>query len=515
MASQEEAVEYLSGLLGNDANALEFIHEYSTQRYPKVEMRGSWQPPLKTETELTSNNQTTQWKNAQNVYQKSEAEDYFVGRKKKPATPPRSEQQYAPELQPQSAPLGSSLLSDKLNNTPTSPSTSKAKQKKATKKSRAEAAAALAEIEGMVKVGNAPPGFGGRLVCECLGITLASKWNVPGVNFSLAAAKHGLVTNCLTCGKIICRLEGEGPCPDCGTPVLSKGQQMQIFQDRKRTRTASNTKAPDVDAGQRYRKAAGGNMAAVLGRPNGADEGQFPILEKEQQAWERAEAQKEKLLDFQRNSAARTRVHDISSDFDYNADISNQWLTAEERALATRKAQEQRKAEEEQKRRRVISIDLVNKRVVDATPRNIAKPKKEEVATPRPPSPPADPRSTGQFRNPYLNTPAPQYVPVSLKKDDTRSKSTLQQKKKMAADAEKQKQSNAQREAVKENVVKQQPAVNKNSRERRALRRLQTDYADDIVLSGKGSAIRGPGDFEFDEYGAEGGGGYGDEPECG
>lgn len=111
----------------------------------------------------------------------------------------------------------------------------------------------------------------------------------------------------------------------------------------------------------------------------------------------RAEEQKEKLLEFQRNSAQRTKVHgrlpyypltlldapfydpgsshrfpnllpDIASDFDYTSEIANKWLTPEERALAMKKEQELRRQEEERKRRRVISIDLVNRKVVDATP---------------------------------------------------------------------------------------------------------------------------------------------------
>ena len=31
--------------------------------------------------------------------------------------------------------------------------------------------------------------------------------------------QHGLVNNCINCGKIICELEGEGPCLFCGAWV--------------------------------------------------------------------------------------------------------------------------------------------------------------------------------------------------------------------------------------------------------------------------------------------------------
>ena len=33
------------------------------------------------------------------------------------------------------------------------------------------------------------------------------------------ATKHGLVNNCINCGKIVCEQEGEGPCLFCGAWV--------------------------------------------------------------------------------------------------------------------------------------------------------------------------------------------------------------------------------------------------------------------------------------------------------
>ncbi|KAJ3053935.1 hypothetical protein HK097_003008 [Rhizophlyctis rosea] len=507
---QHKAVEHLSSFLGDSVNALQFIHQFSERRFPKVEVQGSWQSPLKVQEFEETTLQPKQWKNEQNVYKKAQAEDYFVGgyvivesnrtynamlmknlhrkkAQKKPTTAPPSETDSTSE--PKQA-AGGSLLSDRLSASSSASSSPKPKPKKQSKKSRAEAAATLAEIEGMVKVGNASPGFGGRLFCEC------------------SAAKHGLITNCLTCGKIICRLEGEGPCPQCGTEVHSKEQQLQLVHERKRDRSTNKPVASGT--GQRYRHAAGGSMAATAAMPNAADENQFPELD--QQALEKAQAQKEKLLDFQRNSAARTRVHDQASDFDYTSDISNQWLSSEERALATKRAQEQRRLDEEQKRRRVISIDLVNKRVVDATPRNVPQPKKEEPAA-RPPTPPQDPRSSGQFRNPYLNTPAPVFVPVPIKKAEEKSISTLRRKK--LANAQEEKAPPAAKQTQKKDLPSR--ADGKNSRERRAIRRLQHDFADaaDFAVSGKGGQFGGSGDYEFDEYGAEGGDGFENEPACG
>ncbi|KAH0795520.1 Zinc finger, C2HC5-type [Histomonas meleagridis] len=33
--------------------------------------------------------------------------------------------------------------------------------------------------------------------------------------------EHPVINNCTKCGRIICELEGERPCPYCGTPILS------------------------------------------------------------------------------------------------------------------------------------------------------------------------------------------------------------------------------------------------------------------------------------------------------
>ena len=39
----------------------------------------------------------------------------------------------------------------------------------------------------------------------------------------LVAKEHDLITNCLKCGKIICKMEGYGPCSFCGSAVELQG----------------------------------------------------------------------------------------------------------------------------------------------------------------------------------------------------------------------------------------------------------------------------------------------------
>lgn len=70
---------------------------------------------------------------------------------------------------------------------------------------------------------------------------------------------------------------------------------------------------------------------------------------------------------------ARTRVHDSSSDFDYNAQASDKWLTLEERAAAFKKAKQVEKVLQEAKSKRVISLDISGRKVVDVSSEVIEK----------------------------------------------------------------------------------------------------------------------------------------------
>lgn len=99
---------------------------------------------------------------------------------------------------------------------------------------------------------------------------------------SCQARRHRLVSNCLSCGKIVCEQEGEGPCNFCGALVLREGSTY-----------------------------------------GGLDEGAVPVSDAEAAA----EAYAKRLVDYDRNSAARTTVIDDQSD--YYAIEGNSWLSAE------------------------------------------------------------------------------------------------------------------------------------------------------------------------------------------
>jgi hypothetical protein len=54
------------------------------------------------------------------------------------------------------------------------------------------------------------------------------------------AQYHKLVNNCLTCGKVICEQEGEGPCFFCGNIVLypeKLGENRELFEQLQNEET--------------------------------------------------------------------------------------------------------------------------------------------------------------------------------------------------------------------------------------------------------------------------------------
>ncbi|GAB2223811.1 hypothetical protein Droror1_Dr00004552 [Drosera rotundifolia] len=134
---------------------------------------------------------------------------------------------------------------------------------------------------------------------------------------SCQARRHRLVSNCLSCGKIVCEQEGEGPCSFCGALVLKEGSTYAGLEQ--------SVAAPLTDA-----EAA-------------------------------AEAYAKRLVDYDRNSAARTTVIDDQSDY---YDEGNSWLSMEEKELLKKKQEELEQAEAEKRKKVVVSFDLVGRKVM-------------------------------------------------------------------------------------------------------------------------------------------------------
>ncbi|KAM7483308.1 hypothetical protein LguiB_007891 [Lonicera macranthoides] len=134
---------------------------------------------------------------------------------------------------------------------------------------------------------------------------------------SCQARRHRLVSNCLSCGKIVCEQEGEGPCSFCGALVLKEGSQYA-----------------------------------------GLDEGVVLLSDAEAAA----EAYAKRLVEYDRDSAARTTVIDDQSDY-YEIE-GNSWLSTEEKELLRRKKEEIEEAERAKRSKVIVSFDLVGRKVL-------------------------------------------------------------------------------------------------------------------------------------------------------
>lgn len=131
------------------------------------------------------------------------------------------------------------------------------------------------------------------------------------------ARRHRLIANCLSCGKIICEQEGEGPCNFCGALVLREGSNYAGLGD-----TA------------------------------------FPVSEGEAVA----EAFKNRLVEYDRNAAERTVVIDDQSDY-YEVE-GNAWISEEEKQLLRKKQEEIAEADRARRNKVVVTFDLVGRKVV-------------------------------------------------------------------------------------------------------------------------------------------------------
>ncbi|KAM5570748.1 hypothetical protein ABKV19_011405 [Rosa sericea] len=132
------------------------------------------------------------------------------------------------------------------------------------------------------------------------------------------ARRHRLVSNCLSCGKIVCEQEGEGPCNFCGALVLREGSSYA-----------------------------------------GLDESFTPVMSDAEAA---AEAYAKRLVEYDRDSAARTTVIDDQSD--YFEIEGNSWLSKEEKELLKEKQEQIEEAERAKRNRVVVTFDLFGRKVL-------------------------------------------------------------------------------------------------------------------------------------------------------
>jgi hypothetical protein len=143
---------------------------------------------------------------------------------------------------------------------------------------------------------------------------------------------HPLFANCTACGKILCQREAGTACTFCGAPLRGGAAALARVGGRLGGDDAADTAA----------------LAAVTAPQSDA-------------SLAAAVAHKNRLLEYQATSAARSFIYD--DDADYFTDASSTWLTADERAAAAR-AEAARKAALHTRRREVrIALDFAGRSV--------------------------------------------------------------------------------------------------------------------------------------------------------
>nr|XP_012234045.1 PREDICTED: activating signal cointegrator 1 [Linepithema humile] len=140
------------------------------------------------------------------------------------------------------------------------------------------------------------------------------------------AKRHTLVNNCFNCGRIICKQENVGPCLFCGELVCYPDQQV-ILQ--------SKSKQAEI----LYNKL---------------------MEQKPSKSLENSLKQRDKLLEFDRNSARRTKVIDDESDY-YQSNST--WLTATEREKLQKQEADMQARKHASRLNKRIAIDFMGREI--------------------------------------------------------------------------------------------------------------------------------------------------------
>ncbi|XP_055331472.1 activating signal cointegrator 1-like isoform X1 [Paramacrobiotus metropolitanus] len=141
----------------------------------------------------------------------------------------------------------------------------------------------------------------GRHPCQCL------------------CTKHDLINNCLSCGRIVCVQEGSGPCFTCGQ-IVGTDEEIAVLM------------RGGLDAEKLQRKMFGSEQLTL------DFEKMIKLDANKSDTLMKAEAQRDKLLEYDRTAAQRTRIIDDQADY-YS---EHAFMTKEEREAIRKKEAELR-----------------------------------------------------------------------------------------------------------------------------------------------------------------------------
>ncbi|KAL4121593.1 hypothetical protein QTP88_014078 [Uroleucon formosanum] len=143
------------------------------------------------------------------------------------------------------------------------------------------------------------------------------------------ASRHGLVNNCLDCGRIVCKQEGSGPCVICGNLVCSNDEKLLL--------NCNNNKSKQL-----YNQLIEQTVMAA--------------------ADNKALEHRNKLLEFDRTSAKRTNV--IDDQMDYYS-VNSGWLSSKQRKQLQKKEEERQEKKHGSKKTKKITIDFAGRQVYE------------------------------------------------------------------------------------------------------------------------------------------------------
>lgn len=142
------------------------------------------------------------------------------------------------------------------------------------------------------------------------------------------ASQHKLINNCLSCGRIVCEQEGSGPCLFCGEIVCTNEEQQVLKTTGKKSE----------------------NLLKSLKEKGGGE------------ALKKALEQRDRLLEYDRNSEKRTTV--IDDELDYFEENSV-WHSDEQRATFERMKQEMHDRKHASRINRKIKVDFAGREIDD------------------------------------------------------------------------------------------------------------------------------------------------------
>lgn len=143
---------------------------------------------------------------------------------------------------------------------------------------------------------------------------------------SCQASKHKLINNCLSCGRIVCEQEGSGPCLFCGKLVCTNEEQKVLKLSGKKSEQLLKTL---------QEKGGGESLKQAL-------------------------EQRDRLLEYDRNSEKRTKV--IDDELDYFEENSV-WHSDEQRLEFERLRKELHEQKHASRANRKVKIDFAGREV--------------------------------------------------------------------------------------------------------------------------------------------------------